>query len=78
MYGLIEKRKVTITYHNSLSIIFTLYYNRFVDENTRLGWQEVLYNSVVFSITNGDDDEDDEDDDDDDDLNEDDSDEDMS
>ena len=68
MYGVIEKRKVTITYHNSLSIIFTLYYNRFVDENTRLGWQEVLYNSVVFSITNGDDDEDDEDDDENDDV----------
>ena len=68
MYGLIENRKVTITYHNSLSIIFTRYYNRFVDENTRLGWQEVLYNSVVFSITNGDDDEDDEDDDENDDV----------
>jgi hypothetical protein len=27
-----------------------------------LGWQEVLYNSVVFSITNGDDDEDDDED----------------
>jgi len=24
--------------------------SRFVDENTRLGWQEVLYNSVIFSI----------------------------
>lgn len=65
VYGLIEKRKGTITYHNSLYIISTRYYDRFVDENTRLGWQEVLYNSVVFSITNDDDDDEDVDEDDD-------------